>query len=940
MAKPTSRKKKPKCDTTNRLVLLLHGNRQTGQILLGRLDRLERRLSKECHVEILAPDAPFVVQDDNKNGEEARHLLTWWERQDDEYQGLDETLRMLQQSTWNNDRVVGIIGFSQGARLTYLLSLLHEANPQECFCNLQFTIVVSGYHAPLPPSSFLHPEQEGTRIRVPTLHVWGLGDTLVTPDQSESLVSLYQQAETHVHPGKHFVPTKGPDLQVYMDFIVQAMAALNINGGTMSAGTSTKPVPQDGGGTVPSPSPISTEIPDEEGGMLQRDEVQALEAIFPDEIQVQSPLLEIDGEMIPEFPIRYRMYLRPEEDPQPGTTNWPKHPLTLQIQYPHNYPLEAIPQYQLLHENNNYEFSSKRVDRVMSILTETSTLELGMPSVLSGVYAVKEYLDSTPEQGEAENPIRKGANTASMAKASIDATTESTEKDSVGNSLIPPSDPAAVRQSNLEGLDISEGILKRQEYNVRGGTTQKSGSSATWSYVIGLVGKPSAGKSTFFNAATGFSRQRGDDESSEWGGASMAAHPFTTIDPNIGYCLIPAPPGVCPENVDGIDATSYGSTHGRSPDGRRFLPVLLKDVAGLVPGAYQGRGRGNQFLNDLTDATVLVHVLDASGTADAQGNKTATEDEETSELTNPIDDLAWIRNELVEWVYGNLAAKWDAVLRRGRVKLSGMFSGYGQREIVTQVILSALEKYLEEAYDREKALDQFSTWDQADVHRLVSTFLGVRFPMALALNKCDLPSSKEYVAEIKNSLPIHGAHVGTPMAACQEMMYVRSCLKKTDETPEGAPPLRVWECLTSAMMLRPPLFVFPVLDMATYAPLPSLNREAAENASLPSPGMISCISAVGGTVPSCWQTDGYVVPDKNKSSNQKLRDVLLMKPGSTVEDVFYALKKLGAIGGEFVRAEAAENIGDKPKPIPKLEVMERKYRIIKIMSNRRAAWQS
>ena len=78
----------------------------------------------------------------------------------------------------------------------------------------------------------------------------------------------------------------------------------------------------------------------------------------------------------------------------------------------------------------------------------------------------------------------------------------------------------------------------------------------------------------------------------------MAPHPFTTIDPNIGYCLIPAPAGACPEdNEDDFailaqSGLSLGSTHGRDSKGRRFIPVCLKDVAGLVPGAYQGRGRG------------------------------------------------------------------------------------------------------------------------------------------------------------------------------------------------------------------------------------------------------------------------------------------------------------------------------------------------------------
>lgn len=358
----------------------------------------------------------------------------------------------------------------------------------------------------------------------------------------------------------------------------------------------------------------------------------------------------------------------------------------------------------------------------------------------------------------------------------------------------------------------------------------------------------------------------------------------------------------------------------------------------------------------MTDATVLVHVVDASGTADAQGNKTVTDadaDIETSALTNPLDDLAWIRNELVEWVYSNVTAKWDTIRRKGRTKLSGMFSGYGGlRDAETQNILNKVAQYLEEEYQRDHALEALDTWDQADIHRLVSAFLGVRFPMALALNKCDLSSSQGYVKEILNLLPIHGAHAGTPMTAQDEMMFVRNHLKSTGTTPVATPavtkgttissPTNVWNCLTSAMTLREPVLVFPVSDMVTCAPLPGLNRGAAESASLPSAGMIRCIEASGGSLPSCWNPSQqcYAVPTKDKSSHQILRDVLVMKPGSTVEDVFTLLKKLGALGGDFVRAEAKGNLGDQGKPIPKLEVMGRNNRIIKIMSNKRTAWQS
>jgi hypothetical protein len=156
-------------------------------------------------------------------------------------------------------------------------------------------------------------------------------------------------------------------------------------------------------------------------------------------------------------------------------------------------------------------------------------------------------------------------------------------------------------------------------------------------------------------------------------------------------------------------------------------------------------------------------------------------------------------------------------------------------------------------------------------------------------------------------------------------------------------PSGVWQCLTSTMMLRQPVLVFPVCDMKPYAPLvPGLIKEAAGNASLPSQGMIRCIEAAGGLSPStCWkQQQGYVLPGKGGAADHKLRDVLLMKSGSTVEDVFLTLKRLGDLSGEFVRAEGASNIGEQSKATSKLEVVGKKNRILKIMSNKRTAWQS
>jgi ribosome-binding ATPase YchF (GTP1/OBG family) len=452
----------------------------------------------------------------------------------------------------------------------------------------------------------------------------------------------------------------------------------------------------------------------------------------------------------------------------------------------------------------------------------------------------------------------------------------------------------------------------------------------------------------FFNAATAFARQR-DDADNAIGGATMAPHPFTTIDPNIGFCLVPAPVGSCPE--EGYEGNlTIGSTHGRDNQGRRLLPILLKDVAGLVPGAYQGRGRGNKFLNDLTDATVLIHVADASGMADTEGNAVGIEEDGTlsAATSHPMNDLAWIRRELIFWVYANIMVKWDAIRRKGHSKLSGMFSGYGQTQAQTLDIFSAVGKYMEEHEQRDRALDNLGQWDEGDVHRLVSAFLGVRFPMALALNKCDQPTSKKHVEDIQAALPIHGAYVGIPLSARAEMSYIRRHIQVAldpsheEKDTDGDPtiPAGVWQCLHSAVTLREPVLVFPVIDMITYEPLPGLAKHATGDPSLPNVGMISCLQAAGGSLPTLWDSKQriYVTPGTKKGT-VALRDAIVMKPGSTVENVFLTLKRLGAVSGDFIRAEGAGAIGEKPKLVPKFEVVTKSTRILKIMTTKRTTWQ-
>jgi len=910
-------------------ILVLHGNRQTGQLLLGRMDKLRKRLRQQS-VELVAPDAPWEHPEDPQR-------RTWWKRQQgidnnkDVYIGLEESMAMLQ-SLWERDKdFVGLLGFSQGARLTHLLGLSHQRSrhareSETAFAGLRLVVMVAGYDAPLPPEfNRCYPtvDELDECVTIPSLHVWGTADKLIRPAQSLAVTSSYRCPQLHEHDGGHHVPMRAANVRAYVDFI---RTVLN---GTIELPHQSSPPTAHFAAIV---EPVSL---DEETAQMHIDEIEALAAIFPEEFQLLSRVLD-DGNYA--HPISYCIQLQASEE---GI--WPKHPLTLEFRYPYNYPQDALPDIKLIHDNNMMEFSTSQVEACLEAVAEAARKEQGMPSVMSCVYAARDFFESgsmeTTRMHAFPSPENGSPGGLPLEDKDIHLSPLSVS--------LRPSSTERIHECNLQGLKIAESILQKTGPNVRPYESHSMGNGGVWKYMIGLVGKPSAGKSTFFNAATAFARQR-DDSETVLGGATMAPHPFTTIDPNNGFCLLPAPQDSCPEEDYEGDLT-FGSTHGRDNHGRRLIPMLLRDVAGLVPNAYQGRGRGNKFLHDLTGADVLVHVLDASGTADSEGNTVGVEADGTpgAGASHPLHDLAWIRNELIEWLYTNLMFKWDTIQRKGRSKLSLMFSGYGQTEAVTRTVFDEVERFLEEAEHRERALDRLEQWDAGDLHRLISAFLGVRFPMALALNKYDLTSAKRNVEDILNALPIHGAHIGIPLSAHREMLFVKQGIERAlgaavvtsnlgAEVPTG-----VWKCLQAAVSLREPLLIFPVVDFTSYSPLPGLNRLATEESSLPSVGMIACLEAAGGSRPTLWDPNLRVYTSSaSKKGGVALRDVLVLKQGSTVEDAFFALKNLGALGGEFVRAEAADKIGAASRLVPKNQILSKQSRILKIMTSKRANWQA
>ena len=151
---------------------------------------------------------------------------------------------------------------------------------------------------------------------------------------------------------------------------------------------------------------------------------------------------------------------------------------------------------------------------------------------------------------------------------------------------------------------------------------------------IGIVGKPNVGKSTFFNAATDAH-------------AEIANYPFTTIDANRGVMYVRKP---CPCKEFNVICTPHNS---KCINGTRFVPIEAIDVAGLVPDAYKGRGLGNKFLDDLSQADALIHIVDASGSTDAEGNPCGLG------KYDPLHDVDFLEKEITYWFKNIISKDWQ-----------------------------------------------------------------------------------------------------------------------------------------------------------------------------------------------------------------------------------------------------------------------------------------
>ena len=224
---------------------------------------------------------------------------------------------------------------------------------------------------------------------------------------------------------------------------------------------------------------------------------------------------------------------------------------------------------------------------------------------------------------------------------------------------------------------------------------------------VALAGKPNAGKSTFYTAAT-------------MADVDVANYPFTTVDPNRGVATVRTD---CPcLDLD----ERCGSDRCR--DGTRYVPIELLDVAGLVPGAHEGRGLGNQFLDELTNADAILNVLDASGSTNAEGEPVEAGSHD------PVEDVEFIEQEMNQWLAGIIERNWESVERKSRSPefdindaLSDLLTGFGASTADVAACLRSL-KYPEDPIQ----------WTDADREALAESVRARTKPIILVANKVDI----------------------------------------------------------------------------------------------------------------------------------------------------------------------------------------------------------
>ncbi|QKR01023.1 redox-regulated ATPase YchF [Metallosphaera tengchongensis] len=356
---------------------------------------------------------------------------------------------------------------------------------------------------------------------------------------------------------------------------------------------------------------------------------------------------------------------------------------------------------------------------------------------------------------------------------------------------------------------------------------------------VGLIGKTNVGKSTFFASATMLD-------------VEIANRPFVTIEPNVGIayakkkCVHTELKVVCnPKNS--ICVEDY-----------RFIPIKLVDVAGLIPGAHEGRGLGNKFLDDLRKADVLIHVIDASGSTNEEGVAIQPGSRD------PEADIEFVTKEIDEWFFSILKKDWEKFART--TDLSG-------KDIIESLLtkvsgLSVNRKHLIKAL-KASGLENVKLlqWGEEGLRKFSSKLREVSKPIIIAANKADVTIARENIKRLQSKYPFV-----VPVSAESELALRKAAKAGIIKYIPGDGNFKLTGNLDERKAKALEYIKTNVLEIYGNTGVQQAINEAVF-------GALNLISV-------------YPVEDEKKFTNKDgdvLPDVLLLEMGSTAKDLAYSI---------------------------------------------------
>ena len=360
---------------------------------------------------------------------------------------------------------------------------------------------------------------------------------------------------------------------------------------------------------------------------------------------------------------------------------------------------------------------------------------------------------------------------------------------------------------------------------------------------IGIIGAPNKGKSTLFSALTLHD-------------VDIADYPFTTINPNVGVSYITRK---CAGEEMGLKCSPRDST---CEGGIRRIPVNITDVAGLVEGAHGGKGMGNRFLDDLSGCDAFILVVDASGKTDSFGNH--------CDNCDPINDVEMVNGELVKWLSG--------IIERHMAQLSKKDDGIGAlREVLSSFKFK--KEDLEKAVVDSNLVPTRIRWSEESTATFSKNILGISKPTLIVANKMDCEGSEERVAKLRERF---GKNV-TWCAAAIELALRKAAQKGIIDYTPGEKEFNILKTGIPEAQASALKYMLGFITSHSGTNVQNVLNETV-------------FSLLGNIVV-------YPVENENRyedGNGNILPDALLMKRGSTAEDMAYAIH--GEIGAKMLYA--------------------------------------